>query len=138
MVVKVSFPFEEGKSSIVGKIRRPVANVEFLHFKEKIWQPVSLIVDSGADYTLLPKFLAEPLGIDLRKDTTAVQTQGVGGNQEVYFIKHKMAVRLGKNQIQIRFGILNSNHVPPLLGRLDIFESFRITFYRSRTIFSSH
>ena len=134
--MKVIFPFEEGKSSIVERIRRPVAHVEFHHLKQDIWQPLTLIIDSGADYTLLPKFIAEPLGIQLSQHTYPLKTFGIGGGQKVYFLKQKVRIRLSGLQSEIRLGILDSDHVPPLLGRLDFFATFRIVFEGNKTIIS--
>ena len=44
-----------------------------------------MIVDTGADYTLLPRFLAPVLGIDLNKDCQKLKTSGVGGEERVFF-----------------------------------------------------
>lgn len=44
-----------------------------------------MIVDTGADYTLLPRFMAEKLGINLEKDCKDFTTFGVGGGRKSLF-----------------------------------------------------
>lgn len=56
------FPFEKVPSRIFGYIYRPIAVVSFWSERLKEWTEVIAIVDSGADYTLLPKFYAEDCG----------------------------------------------------------------------------
>jgi len=135
--MKITFPFEEGKSSIVGKIARPVAHIDFFSIRSNVPQPVTLILDSGADYTLLPRFLASPLEVDLLRDTRKIHTRGVGGDARVYFLKKKINIKVGSVISEIHIGFFNSNSVPPLLGRLDFFDQFRILFENRRTTVSS-
>lgn len=99
-----------------------------LNQKEESWQPITMIVDTGADYTLLPRFLAEPLGIDLFKDCKAINTQGVGGTSRVYLLKKRIRVRLGEFRREIPVGFLTNDYIPPLLGRQEFFESFKVVF----------
>lgn len=124
----VIFKFKEYNSSIFNSVKRPIAEVLFQHQKDKSWQPITMIVDTGADYTLLPKFLAEPLGINLLKDCKTISTQGVGGKSEVYLLKTKIRVGLGELRRQIPIGFLPSDSIPPLLGRQEFFETLKVTF----------
>jgi len=89
-----------------------------------------MLVDSGADYTLLPYFLAYPLGINLITDCKIIHTQGVGGISKVYLFKKKIKVKLGEFRRQIPIGFLSNDYIPPLLGRQEFFETFRVVFDR--------
>lgn len=124
----VTFKFKEYSSKIFGNVKRPVAEVFFQHQKDKSWQPITMLVDSGADYTLLPHFLAYPLGINLITDCKLIHTQGVGGTSKVYLLKKKIKVRLGKFRREIPVGFLTNDFIPPLLGRQEFFETFRVIF----------
>lgn len=124
----VTFKFKEYPSRIFGNVRRPVAEVFFQHQKDKSWQPITMLVDSGADYTLLPYFLAYPLGINLITDCKLIHTQGVGGTSKVYLFKKKVKVKLGEFRRQIPIGFLANDYIPPLLGRQEFLETFKVVF----------
>lgn len=133
--MSVSFPFKKEKSSVFGTILRPVAEVYFQHQKQDIWRYVTMIVDTGADYTLLPRFLAAPLGINLSKDCKLIDTQGVGGSSQVYLFKEKIKVRLGDLDRKIPIGFLANDYIPPLLGRQEFFDTFKVTFEKFSVTF---
>lgn len=124
----VKFPFKDYPSQIFGSVKRPVTEVFFQHQKDKSWQGVTMLIDSGADYTLLPYFLSYPLGINLITDCKVIHTQGVGGISKVYLFKKKIKVRLGKFRRQIPIGFLSNDYIPPLLGRQEFLETFRVVF----------
>lgn len=130
-----SFPFKEESSRVFGKVHRPIAEVFFKHTKRDIWQPVSMIVDTGADYTMLPRFLAQSLGIDLKRDCKTIETQGVGGNSKVFLVKEKISVKIGQFYRKVPLGFLSNNLIPPLLGRLEFFDTFKVTFDKFTTTF---
>ena len=64
----LSFSFKKERSAILGNIYRPVARVQFWSKTSKDWVAIRMIVDSGADYSLLPRYMADELGIDLETD----------------------------------------------------------------------
>ena len=132
----ISFSFKEEESPIFGKIHRPVAQASFKHKKEKIWRLFTMIVDTGADYTLLPQFLAEALGVDLVNDCRIVTTQGVGGTSKVYLLKNKIEVKIGELYRRIPLGFLDSDYIPPLLGRQEFLETFRVVFEKFYVTFA--
>lgn len=125
MVLK--FPFRVEKSYILGKIYRPFAQVFLWGNKEKAWTEVWMIVDTGADYTLLPRFMADKLGVDLEKDCRIFTTFGIGGGERVYFLP-KIKTKLGEWERTIPVGFLERNEVPPLMGRHLFLETFATLF----------
>lgn len=131
----ISFPFREEKSPIFGKINRPVAEVFFKEKLHNLWQPVTMIVDTGADYTLLPLFLAEELGVDLVRDCRTITTQGVGGKTKVYLLKNKIESKIGDLKRQIPLGFLDNDYIPPLLGRQEFLETFKVVFEKFHVTF---
>ncbi len=135
--MQVRFPFEIKSSGIFGPIQRPVAKVDFWSKLTSDWVEIIMLVDTGADYTLLPKFYAEDLGINLETDAKPYPTFGVGGSETVYVLK-KMNVKLGRWEFPIPVGFLERDNIPPLLGRQDFLEDFKVVFHRHATSFSSH
>jgi len=132
----LAFPYQKEKSDLLGIIYRPMASVSF-QSKNNKWVPVRMIVDSGADYTLLPRYVAKRLQIDLEKDCRQITTHGVGGESAVYFLP-KIRVRLGKWERNIPLGFLDGDYVPPLLGRHLFMETFETLFSSNHIVsFSS-
>ncbi len=135
--MSISFPFRDESSVLFGAIKRPVARVFFHHREERIWQPVRMIVDTGADYTMLPQFLAGLLGVRLREHCRPIETVGVGGKSTVYFLRDHLNVRIGEYTRAIPVGFLPSDSIPPLLGRHEFLETFRVVFHQHQTVFDT-
>lgn len=133
--MSITFKFKDYPSNIFGITRRPVAEVYFQHKNNIRWLPITMVVDSGADYTLLPEFLASSLGISLSKDCRLIGTRGVGGESTVYLLKRNIKARLGEYERTVPLGFLDNNRVPPLLGRQEFLETFRVTFEKFQVTF---
>lgn len=129
----VKFAFRKEKSSLFGTVHRPIAQLLFWSDKGKYWAEVWAIVDTGADYTLLPRFLARDLQVNLEKETNVCKTIGVGGSQVVYFLP-KIKVKLGPWEREIPIGFLDSDDVPPLMGRHLFLETFETHFSKNHTV----
>jgi hypothetical protein len=129
----VSFPFGRQPSAIFGTIRRPVATVELWSARSRSWVRIVMLVDTGADYTLLGHAHADVLGIDLRSCRRVV-TAGIGGTETVY-LRSRLRLRLGPWSRAIVAGFLDRDDVPPLLGRMRCLDTFDVRFGRQRTIF---
>ncbi len=131
MVLK--FPFKIEKSAILGTIHRPMAQVLFWSKQTRQWIEVWMIVDTGADYTLLPRFMADKLGVNLEKDCKVFHTYGVGGGERVYFLS-KTKVKLGEWERIIPIGFLERNEIPPLFGRHLFLETFETVFSSNHVV----
>lgn len=93
--MKVAFPYKEESSDIFPRIKRPIAKVYFWSQLNKDWVEYNMIVDTGADYTILPKLATFDLGIDFKEDCLLKRTYGVGGSQGIYLLKTKMKIKIG-------------------------------------------
>lgn len=131
MVLK--FPYRKEKSSVIGVIKRPVAQVFFWSVKKRFWSETWMVVDTGADFTLLPRFMAEKLGVDLEKDCRTFNTYGIGGREQVYFLP-KIKVKLGNWTQIIPVGFLERNEIPPLMGRHLFLETFQTLFSKNHVL----
>lgn len=131
----IKFPFEVTSSQIFGRISRPIARVDFWSYAIKNWVEIVMLVDTGADYSLLPKFYADDLGINLEKDCQPYSTFGIGGSETVYLLKETM-VKLGPWQLTIPVGFLERDNIPPLLGRQNFLEDFKVIFHHHTSHFS--
>ena len=84
--MSLAFKFRKIASDLFGDIYRPYADVTFYgqHGRPR---KITMVVDIGADYTILPRREAALLGIDLNRDCTMHTTYGVGGVQKVYLYR---------------------------------------------------
>lgn len=128
-----SEPFTYKGKTYLGKIFRPYLHI-FLYSKaRRAWQPVEILVDTGADYTLLPKTYAQVLGIIFETDCRPEITVGVGGKETVYQYK-KLPVKVGSWKTNVPVGFLNRDDFPPVLGRLNCLEDLELVMKDLKTI----
>jgi len=129
----ISFPFEKRFSSIFKEVYRSVAKVFLYSVVKNKWYEIWMIVDTGADYTLLPKHLAKRLKINLNKECRLFKTAGIGGEEKVY-LKENMKVKIGNWERVVPVGFLNKENIPPLLGRQGFLETFEVLFSSNHTV----
>lgn len=118
----ISTPFQFRGRGYLGNVYRPYLKILTSSQFIDEWIPIEVIVDTGADYTLLPKSYAQILLIDLHKDCFLDKTFGVGGQEGVYLYKSGVKVKINNWNSNIPVGFLDRNDVPALLGRLDCLE----------------
>lgn len=129
----LTFPFEKRLAPLLGEIYRPIAKVFFYSVRKNRWYEVWMIVDSGADYTILPKYFAQRLGVDLKKDCRVFETSGIGGEEKVYFLA-SIKIKIGSWVRDIPVGFLDKDEIPPLLGRHLFLETFEVLFSSNHTL----
>ena len=137
MARQITFAFERRPSPLFGSVHRPLALVALWSRKTDDWVRVAMLVDTGADYTLLPRVYASHLGIRLDREAQAFDTMGIGGSERVYLVR-RWPLHVGPWQRKIPLGFLTRNDVPPLLGRHACLETFKLTFFRHSTTFANH
>lgn len=131
----IKTPFKKIGKTELGLISRPFIDVSLLAKGKKEWWPVEMLVDSGADYTMLPKRYAEIIGIDLNIDCSSITTSGIGGAETVYLYKN-LEIKIGNWKKKIPVGFLERDNIPALLGRLQCLEILEIIFKEHQTIFN--
>jgi predicted aspartyl protease len=129
----LTFPYEKKQSSIFKEVFRPVSQVFLYSEAKKIWYEVWMIVDSGADYTLLPINFVERLKINLKKECQLFKTAGIGGEKKVY-LKKDLKVKIGNWERTVPVGFLDKDNIPPLLGRQGFLETFEVLFSSNHTV----
>ena len=134
--MSITFPFEEALSPSVGKIKRPIAKVELYNKKLNFWVPYTMIVDTGADYTIVPIHLVDFLNINLETETKLTITRGIGGLVNIFLLKGRIKAKVGYFERNIKLGIINSIKTPALLGRYGFLETFKVVLENFTTTFS--
>lgn len=130
----IKFSFEYEGDTYFGKVFRPVAKVSFQSPKLNIWIDIWLVVDTGADFTILPKYVSKDLGISLEMDCLLDTTKGVGGEQPIYLCKSRITAKIGKVIRKVPLAFFDTDEVPGLLGRLGFLETFDTEFLKSHLV----
>lgn len=127
----VKFPYRYIERVYFGEIFRPIAKVSFKSPQDDLWATVWLIVDTGADFTILPKYIASDLGISFKDDCIPDITRGIGGTQKIFLLKNKIEIKIGKISKTVPIAFFDSDEMPALMGRLGFIERFNVEFSRS-------
>ncbi len=127
----ITFNYRREKSAITGDILRPVASIEF-RSKDGGWIELRPYIDSGADITLIPLTFGRLLGLELKKEEIK-HLRGIGGVGVPVVIK-EIDTRINGTEFSVRVAWALEEDLPPLLGRVDIFDRFTITFDQRKEI----
>lgn len=94
------------------------------------WQNLWFLVDSGADTVMLPVGLGRALGL---KFDPSVKTSLWGiGKQAVKASPGEVTFKINSRELTARSYFVHSTDSALLLGRLDVFEQFSVTFDRKK------
>ena len=119
-----------------GIIYRPKAKI-LLQSAESDWYSFGVYVDSGADLSLFTKTDAKLLGLNLYH---AEYRPIIGiGKILIPAYTHKVKMKIEETTLNVNVAFADSDEVPRLLGRTDIFIRFKITFdeQKLQTIFET-
>lgn len=130
----VKFEYEYEGQSYFGKIYRPIAEIFIKSPASETWTKVVAIVDTGADFSILPNHFAYDLRIDVEKDCIKSATSGVGGEQTILLYKKPLRIKLGPDEKDVPIAFFDNDEVPALMGRLGFIETFDTEFLKSRTV----
>lgn len=90
------------------------------------WQNLWFLVDSGADTTMLTLSLANQLGLNINKNKKS-RLFGIG-EKSVNAYPGKIDLKFEESVISVRCYFVDTEDTTLLLGRLDIFDKFNISF----------
>lgn len=102
----------------------PFADVVLRHGLAMVRVP--MIVDSGAEITMIPLAIGALLGFT-RKRAEAVHLLGGISGSAPYLLR-RAQLRIGRVRLWARVAWVQEDGVPQLLGRLDGFDRLRICF----------
>jgi hypothetical protein len=88
--------------------------------------PLQFILDTGADFTMLPHHMADLVGVDLKQAPTG-KSLGIEGKGVKTWLGH-IEVVIGPYLVPLRCLFSSNEETPYLLGRADLFSAFSIAF----------
>ena len=121
----IKFHYRKEPSIISGTVLRPVADVILEANNRRV--EVVMYIDSGADITMIPLEIGKALGLKQNPDDEILEIRGVSGSGVPYILKRANII-LGDKKLKIRLAWALIEEVPLLLGRMDTFPKFKITF----------
>ena len=92
---------------------------------------VQCILDSGADFTMFPRHMAELVGLDVAR-APASRSMGIEGGSGIRTWLGAIDVTIGPHPLRLRCLFSSNERTPYLLGRADLFAAFSVTFDTSR------
>lgn len=94
------------------------------------FRPFWFLMDSGADFSMMPRSQARRLGVEL-KGATEVQITGIDGVPQRAPVR-EIALRIGEAEVHIPCVFSPNPDAPYLIGRMGFFSRFNITFDNRR------
>jgi hypothetical protein len=120
----IRYQFKKEKGSM-GVISRPVADVVLERHEFRVEIP--MYIDSGADISMIPYRFGKALGFKQEKKDNIQEVKGISGAGIPYSIK-EITLILNGQKLNVRIAWALVEEVPMLMGRMDIFDKFRIIF----------
>ncbi len=100
-----------------------------------LWLQTFMYIDSGADMSLVPLQFGRALGLVLSKDTREIR--GIGG-RAIPVIMSRVKMRIGRKVLNARIAWSLTEDVPLILGRMDVFDVFKVTFDQAKRMVRFH
>ena len=124
----VEFPLGTKVTSF-GRVPDPV--VPFLLLTKDGYVPFDFLIDTGADCSMIPASIAQTdLGVDLARCHQEVFVGIEGSGVRVF--RGSITLKIGSYPLRVRCVFSPREHTPLILGRLDLFQRFSITFDNHR------
>jgi len=106
---------------------RPYAFVEIRYGEQSNRE--RLLVDSGADFTVIRKNIGLALGFSLEENEEIKELGGIGGGIPAVFREVEMVIGEYRFSAKIAWALVEN--IPLILGQKDVFDHFNIEFRKS-------
>ena len=104
----------------------------FVQSKTGLWLQTFMYIDSGADISLFPRQFGEALGLVFPREEIR-EIRGIGGSG-IPVIISTIKMRVGRKTINARIACGLTEDVPLILGRMDVFDAFKVTFDQAKRV----
>jgi len=120
----IEFPFLKKRSDRLGLVLKPFIPVTLIG--PKCGVKLFMLLDSGADISMIPYSVGEAIGIELDMSTRS-EVQGIGEGS-VPYVLGRVSLQIENFKFSARIGWALIEEVPFIIGRLDIFDALAIEF----------
>jgi len=95
-----------------------------------------VLVDSGADVSVIPRDVGDALWPDITHGKY-VEIQGIVPSTKLIAYLHPVRIVLGMWSFDTKIAVADSNNVPPVLGRFQGLDRFRLMLLHGRRVLLS-
>jgi len=120
----IEFPFIEFESESLGRILKQFALVTLINGKNR--QEVVMLIDSGADVTLISKRRGKRLEFEPPQQDETKSLGGIAGSIPIVY--RNLEIKIGGEIFSLKTAWAQVENVPSVLGRVDMFDKFDIEF----------
>ena len=120
----IELPFLKRRSKRLGHILKPIIPVSIIGPKRGV--KVFMLLDSGADISMIPYSVGETIGLEIDMSTRS-EVEGIGEGS-VPYVLGQVRFQIENLEIPARIGWALVEEVPFILGRLDVFKTLVIEF----------
>jgi len=120
----IEFQFKKVYSKKLGEVLKPIIPVTIGGAEQSVG--VSMLLDSGADLSLIPYSVGKAIGLELDMENRS-EVQGIGEGSIPYILS-QVRIKIGDVETSVRVGWALIEEVPLILGRLDVFQQFSAEF----------
>ena len=127
-MLEIKIPYSPKESSIFRTILRPLVTIKVYSKIKNTWIPVyDTLADSGADITLLPRYLGEMIVNDITAGKY-IEVKGIVPNTVLIGFIHTLRLEVFHKEFETEVAIADSDDVRPILGRFKGLDLFEVTF----------
>jgi len=131
------FSYKEKESRILGVILRPLIKIEVFSEKYRDWETIDdVLIDTGADLTVLPRFIGESIINDVTIGEYT-EIKGIVPTSLLIAFIHRLKIKAAGKEFETKVAIADSNDVPPILGRYEALDLFNLEFKKGKEIILS-
>lgn len=112
------------KGEILGVYYRPNAVVKLINGDRYLVS--NMLIDSGADVSVIPKTEGEALGFKIEEGEKVEDINGIGG--QIPVVNRVITFNIGCENLTAKIAWALVDDIPPIIGREDIFDVFDIEF----------
>ena len=128
-----NFEYKEGESGIFGRIKRPLIDIEVEDYNGKWLKLKNVLVDTGADVSILPRDLGEMIVSDITQGKI-IEIKGIVPYARLIVYVHNIKYRISDFTFVTPTAIADSNDVIPILGRTKGIDLFNAIFKKGRNL----
>jgi len=132
--MEIEFRYKEEESRTFGVVKRPRMSLRIFSRTRSIWiLTKDVLIDSGADSTVLPRSIGELLVEDITSGKYSEIKGVVPGSVLIAYI-HDLRIKVGEREFRAPVAIADSNDVPSIFGRIDSLDLFDANFLKGEKV----
>lgn len=130
----VKYPYKVEESVILGRVKRPRISIDAFSLVKNDWVSIDeVLADTGADLSVLPRFIGEMLVDDITKGKY-IEIKGIVPASALISFIHTLKVRVNGKEFEAPIAIADSNAVPSIFGRVNGLDLFDARFSEGKTV----